>query len=377
MTRPAAGAVVSPGLWAERQAVAVLAALPDAVVVVDAEDRVRDANPAAEQLLGLSSSQMAGQPLADAVRPDGPLFALVARARESGAAVSEYCVPLSLRRGGVLAADLRMAPIAEVPGAVAILLRERTMADKLGGQIAQQAAGRALATLAMTLAHEIKNPLAGIRGAAQLLEPDQGEGGKNLARLIVGEVDRIRGLVDRLETFADDQPARRHPLNVHEVLEHVRRLAEAGAGPGMRFLQRYDPSLPEVDGNRDLLVQALLNLVKNAVEAVTAAGGTTGEIVLTTAYEAGLRLVPAGGSARVDLPIVVGVQDDGPGIPDAVRAHLFEPFVSGKPGGRGLGLAVVAKAVAAHGGAIEVDSRPGRTLFRVFLPVARARRARP
>lgn len=377
MTRPSASAVVAPDRWAERQALAVLAALPDAVVVVDAEDRVRDANPAAEELLGLSASQLAGQPLAEAVRADGPLFALVARARTSGAAVSEYGVPMSLRRGGAFLADLRMAPIAEAPGAVAIVLRERTMADKLGGQIAQQAAGRALATLAMTLAHEIKNPLSGIRGAAQLLEPDQGEGGKSLARLIVGEVDRIRGLVDRLETFADERPAARRALNVHEVLEHVRRLVQAGAGPGVRFVQRYDPSLPDVEGDRDQLVQAFLNLAKNAVEAVTAAGGTAGEIVLTTAYETGLRLVPAGGSARVDLPIVVTVQDDGPGVSEAVGPHLFEPFVTGKPGGRGLGLPVVAKVVAAHGGAIEVESRPGRTLFRVFLPVARGRRKRP
>jgi two-component system nitrogen regulation sensor histidine kinase GlnL len=212
----------------------------------------------------------------------------------------------------------------------------------------------------------VKNPLSGIRGAAQLLEQNAGEGDRELTRLICEEADRIVALVDRMEAFGDPRPLERGAVNIHEVLERVRKSAQSGFGRHVRFVEAYDPSLPTVHGNRDVLVQIFLNLVKNAAEAVPRQGG---EIVLATAYQQGVRFAVPGSSSRVHLPLVVSVTDNGEGIPEDLRAHLFDPFVTTKRNGTGLGLALVAKMIGDHGGVIEFDSQPRRTVFRVFLPM--------
>ncbi len=186
--------------------------------------------------------------------------------------------------------------------------------------------------------------------------------------LIRDEADRIRALVDRMEMFGD-KPIERSAVNIHRVLEHVRRLAQSGFAARVRFSEVYDPSLPPVWGNRDQLVQVALNLVKNAAEALASAAVEHAEITLTTAFEHGVWLAVPGSERRVHLPLVVVVRDNGPGVPDDIKPHLFEPFVSGKPSGSGLGLALVAKIVGDHDGLIEVDSRPGRTEVRLHLPV--------
>jgi two-component system nitrogen regulation sensor histidine kinase GlnL len=227
---------------------------------------------------------------------------------------------------------------------------------------------RAVAGLAATLAHEVKNPLSGIRGAAQLLEGSVADDERPLIRLICEETDRICGLVDHMEQFADGKPIERGPVNIYLVLEHVRRLAESGFGRQVRFVERYDPSLPAVDGNRDQLVQVFLNLVKNASEAVPKDGG---EIRLSTQYTHGLSLRVANSRERVELPIMVQVQDNGPGVGADIAGHLFDPFVSSKPSGTGLGLSLVAKIVGDHGGVVEFENLGRGAAFRVRLPAYR------
>jgi two-component system nitrogen regulation sensor histidine kinase GlnL len=214
------------------------------------------------------------------------------------------------------------------------------------------------------LAHEVKNPLSGIRGAAQLLEQNASEDDRELCVLIQEETDRIRNLVERMDMFSE-RPIDLAGVNIHEVLDHVRRIALSGFAAHLRIVQDYDPSLPPVWGNRDQLVQILLNLVKNAAEAVDP---REGEIHLVTAYHHGVRIAVPGSSERVHLPLQVLVRDNGPGIAEEIRATLFEPFVTTKRGGQGLGLALVAKLVTDQGGLIECDSRPGRTTFRLSLP---------
>jgi two-component system, NtrC family, nitrogen regulation sensor histidine kinase GlnL len=169
-----------------------------------------------------------------------------------------------------------------------------------------------------------------------------------------------------MDVFSDERPLARTAVNIHVVLERVRRIAENGFAKGLKITERYDPSLPPVDGNHDQLVQAFINLVKNAAEAAPRTGG---ELVISTSYKQGVRVALPGMTNRVQLPLVVTIQDNGPGIPDDIRPHLFDPFITTKSKGSGLGLALVAKIVADHGGIIEFESEPKRTVFRLMLPI--------
>jgi two-component system nitrogen regulation sensor histidine kinase GlnL len=242
------------------------------------------------------------------------------------------------------------------------------MAQMIERQLTHRAAARSVSGMAAVLAHEIKNPLSGIRGAAQLLEPGLKDDDRALTQLICTETDRIRDLVDRMEVFGDERPLGTEPVNIHSVLDHVKRLAESGFADGSRIAVDYDPSLPPVPGNRDKLIQAFLNLVKNAAEAIQE-GREPGRIVLRTAFRPGVRLSVPGTNARVSLPLMIEVEDTGPGVADALKPHLFDPFVTTKRKGTGLGLALVAKIIGDHGGVIECESVPKRTVFRVLLPL--------
>jgi two-component system, NtrC family, nitrogen regulation sensor histidine kinase GlnL len=347
---------------------ALLSALPVPVLLLDKDNRFRFANHAAEQFLGLSMVQLAHQKLSDIVPDDNPIFLLIDTVRESEATISDHDLTLESPRLHKVGITVQGSPLPEEPGGVVLVLQDASAARALDRQLAFRGAARSVTGMAAILAHEVKNPLSGIRGAAQLLESSVAETDRELTVLIRDEADRIRALVDRMEIFGE-KPIERQSVNIHRVLEHVRRLAHSGFAAHIRINEVYDPSLPPVSGNRDQLVQVALNLVKNAAEAITGAGDINGEITLITGFQHGVRLAVPGSDQRLHLPLLVAVRDNGPGIPEDLRANLFDPFVSSKPSGSGLGLALVAKIVADHGGLIEVDSRPGRTEFRLHLPV--------
>lgn len=350
--------VIDPG--------SILNTLGSAVMVLDEEGLIQHANTAAEDLFEASLAHLLGTPLQEMLPGDSPVFALVEQARHQGACVSEHGVVLDTPRTGMRTMTIQVAPLAEEPGWVVVSLHEQSIALKIGQQLNHRNSARSVTAMAAILAHEVKNPLSGIRGAAQLLEQNCPPEDRTLTQLICDEADRIVSLVDRMEVFSDKRPIERGPVNIHRVLEHVRHLAQAGFARHVRFVENYDPSLPPVLGNRDQLIQVLLNLVKNAAEAVPQEGG---EIVLSTAYQHGVRLAVPGSDSRTSLPLMIAVQDNGPGIPEDLRPHLFDPFVTTKATGSGLGLALVAKIVGDHGGVIEFDSQPRRTVFRIMLPM--------
>jgi two-component system nitrogen regulation sensor histidine kinase GlnL len=342
----------------------VLAALPVPAVVLNAEDRFTFVNGAAEQFFKLSASALCQMRLSDLLPRDNRVFSVLAQIRRFDAPVSDYDLLLESPRINRRGVSIHGAPLHEIEGAVVLTLQDGSTAQMLDRQLSFRGAARGASAMAAMLAHEVKNPLSGIRGAAQLLEQNAPEADRELCLLIQDEVDRISGLVDRFDIFSD-RPVDLGPVNIHQVLDHVRRIAQTGFAAHLKISEEYDPSLPPIWGNRDILVQIILNLVKNAAEAVDAVHG---EIVLTTAYQHGVRIAVPTSTERVHLPLLVTVRDNGPGIPEEIQATLFEPFVSTKRGGQGLGLALVAKLVTDLGGLIECDSRPGRTQFRLSMP---------
>lgn len=347
---------------------ALLAALPHPVFVVADNNQFIFTNAATEAFFSTSDAMLRRVRLDDLLGHTSPLVSLAGQVRDNGVTLNEYEVEIvSPRFPGSKLVDIYAGPVVDAPGAVMLMLQQRSMAQLIERQLTHRASARSVSGLASVLAHEIKNPLSGIRGAAQLLEQNLSDEDRVLSQLICNETDRIRKLVDRMDVFGDERPIEKEPINIHDVLNHVRRLSESGFAKGIDFTEDYDPSLPPVPGNRDTLIQALLNLFKNAAEAIRDQH-EHGRISLRTAYRPGVRLTIPGTGSRVALPLMIQIEDNGIGVPEHLKPHLFDPFVTTKLHGTGLGLALVAKIIGDHGGIIECESEPQRTVFRILLP---------
>ncbi len=343
--------------------------LPDAVLALDGEQSVLWANSASEQVFGTSRHHLVGRTLDDLLGPGSALSDLCALVARGGHSLREHELTLGLRpplHGGTF--DVQIAANPDTEGQTIVSLREHGLNSRLGEFNSQRGAARSLAGLSASLAHEVKNPLSGIRGAAQLLGTVVEGEDRDLAGLIAEEVDRICALLDRMEAFSDRHPMPRERLNIHEVLDHVARLARTGVASHLKLVEAYDPSLPDIEGNRDALIQAFLNLVKNASEACD----EDGVITLKSAYDGSVRRINRSERDAVLLPLIVMVEDSGRGVQADVREHLFEPFVSGSETRSGLGLSLVAKIVDNHGGTVTLESSGAGTVFRIALPLARS-----
>ena len=369
MTQPATTTKLPPMPRRPVEHDLLLAALPHPILVLAPDNRIVYANAAAEAFFSTGIVVLKRMRLDEVVAFGCPLMALVDQVRRSGSTVNEYGVEITTPKfSGPELVDVYSGPLPDQSDLIVLMLQQRNMALMIERQLTHRAAARSVSGLAAVLAHEIKNPLSGIRGAAQLLEQGISDQDRSLTQLICSETDRIRKLVDRMEVFGDERPLTIEPVNIHDVLDHVRRLCETGAGRGIRFLEDYDPSLPPVPGNRDKLVQAFLNLMKNAVEAV-GDNKNHGSIVMQTSFRPGVRLSVPGSGKRIGLPLMIQIEDNGSGIPEHLKSNLFDPFVTTKRTGTGLGLALVAKIIGDHGGIVEFDSDPERTIFRVLLPM--------
>jgi two-component system, NtrC family, nitrogen regulation sensor histidine kinase GlnL len=314
----------------------LLAALPHPILVLGDNNSVAFVNAAAESFLSTSAPVLKRGRLDDVLAFGCPLIALIDQVRENSSTVNEYGIELASPKFAVAKLiDVYAGPFPDHPGLIVVILQQRTMAQMIERQLTHRAAARSVSSMAAVLAHEIKNPLSGIRGAAQLLEQNLSDEDRVFSQLICSETERIRNLVDRMEVFGDERPLVKEDVNIHDVLDHVRRLAENGFARGIRFLEDYDPSLPPVPGNRDKLVQALLNLVKNAAEAI---GETdeVGRIIIQTAFRPGVRLTVPGTNERISLPLLIHIEDNGPGVPDSMKPHLFDPFMTTKRTGTAL-----------------------------------------
>ena len=307
-----------------------------------------------------------GTPLTSIMPADSNFLSMVSRARAQSISVGDQGVELAGPKIGLKLINVQITPFGDREPRLLITIQERALAERLRGQSLFRGAARSIAAMAALLAHEVKNPLAGIKGAAQLLEADLDAEGQSLTRMIVEESDRVAALLDRMEGFAGGANLVLAPVNIHEILDHCLNVAQASYGAHMKIKRSYDPSLPLVNGHRDLLIQAFINIIKNASEATE----LNSEIMIKTSYSQGRRLTFAAVNGGSYAPVQVEVIDNGRGISEELRDHIFDPFVSGRSGGSGLGLTMVASVIADHGAMIDVESVPGQTVFRMNFPVA-------
>jgi len=343
---------------------AIWASLPVPAFLIDRDNMIADVNSAGEGFMNASAKSVTGQPVWEQISVETPIEQAFDRARANGTPLFVNDVDVGSGRRAPLQCALQIAPLIGEPGCMILLITPRELAGRMTQSHSVKSAAQSAIGMAEMLAHEIKNPLAGITGAAQLLSMNLPPDDLELTDLIVAESRRIVKLLEQVEQFGNLSAPDLKPVNIHDVLDRARRSALLGFGAHMKIIEDYDPSLPLAHGDPDQLLQVVLNLLKNASEAADTGGGT---IRIRTYFEHSFSLRRSDGSGQ-SLPLQIEIIDDGPGLPAEIRDDVFDPFVSGRENGTGLGLALVSKIMSDHDGWISVTSVPGRTVFRLSLP---------
>lgn len=346
----------------------LLDALSTGIIMLDAQLCAIYANVAAQDLLAFSLNKARGRPFVDFLQESNGLIGILRRALDTGEGFADR--ELTVRPAGaprdVRTLDVTITPLeGQITGTHLLLeLADTTQRKRISRENDLLARLDGSRLMIKQLAHEIKNPLGGLRGAAQLLERELQEASlREYTRVIIGEADRLTALVDSMA--GPNRLPQKAFINVHEICEHVYHLLRAEARAGIAIERDYDPSLPNATLDRNQMIQALLNVVRNALQAL---GENTGRIVLRTRALSNVSI----GSARHRLVASVQVEDNGPGVPDQLRSSIFYPLVTGRANGTGLGLAVAQELVTRNGGLIEFESEPGRTVFTLLLPLGEA-----
>lgn len=339
--------------------------LPVPALVIDSQNNIVEINAAGEGFMNASAKSLRGAPVWDKLHVNAPLDDAVTRVRRDHSALFVNTVDVGSGEKPPIQCDVQITAMVDRPGYILILLEPREIAEKMGRAMQSKTAAKSAIGMAEMLAHEIKNPLAGITGAAQLLSMGLSGDDLELTDLIVEESRRVVKLLEQVEQFGNLRPPLRKPVNLHDVLDRAQKSAAVGFAAHMKIKENYDPSLPSTFADADQLLQVFQNLLKNAAEAADNRGGC---IEIKTFYEMSLRVQRPDGT-RLAVPLQVEIIDDGPGLPDDLAGEVFEPFVSGRENGTGLGLALVSKIISEHDGWISVTSVPGRTVFRISLPV--------
>lgn len=352
----------------------IWSALPLPAFILDRDNRIREINPAAEQFVNKSIRSLRGAKVWERVTVDTLLDEAFDRVRNNHSELVINDVEVSAPRRPPVQCNIQIAPLREDEGTILMLISPREIAERLGRAQSSKSAAKSAIGMAEMLAHEIKNPLTGITGAAQLLSMNLSDGDLELTDLIVAESRRIVKLLEQVEQFGNLRPPQCKPVNLHDILDRVRKSATVGFASRLKIVEAYDPSLPPTWADGDQLLQVFLNLLKNAAEAI-GRSGEGGTITMRTFYDQSLRRRRDDGSG-LPVPLQVEIIDDGPGLPKEIAGDIFDPFVSGRENGTGLGLALVSKIISDHDGLVAVESAPGRTVFRISLPVAPKKNAK-
>ena len=323
-----------------------------------------DLNSEAETFFMASKKRLIGNKITDFVEKGSLLLKVIDQINLKQAPVVIYDINMYWGKKEFGKFNIYSSPLDDSPDHTLIVVNLNPTKDRIDKKLIHQNAARSVSGLSAMLAHEIRNPLAGISGAAQLLEQNVDKEDLKFTKLIQSECKRLGNLVSKFEIFGDLGPLVKSNINIHDVIEKTKDLAKAGFASHVRFLEDYDPSLPEIKGNFDQLTQVFLNLLKNSSEAVSENGGF---IKIKTSYQSGIKILSVNNRME-DLPLSISIIDNGKGISEDLVDKIFEPFVGTKAGGSGLGLSLVSKIIADHGGTIECNSIDNKTYFNLNLP---------